>query len=194
MKLILKNVKIYGYDQNIYRTFENDGKETKQYSVALYITDEDKAVIDSYLYNKVSVNQEGENVFYGKSKQIIPIFDTEKKRITEPVNEVFIADVSILIDEFTGHDGESIRYSKCIGIKYLRKVENEQPKLPAKTYTDFDDIFGEEEIIIPETAPVTTPSVAPVEQLPQENFHVQGLQPIAKNDVNAGGEDDLPFK
>lgn len=191
MKLILKNVKIYGYDQNIFRTFENDGK--KQYSVALYISDEDKAVIDSYLYNKVSVNQEGENVFYGKSKQIIPIFDTEKKRITEPVNEVFIADVSILIDEFTGHEGETIRYSKCIGIKYLRKVENEQPKLPAKTYTDFDDIFGEEEIIIPETAPVATPSVAPVEQLPKENFPVQGLQPVAKNDVNTGGEVDLPF-
>lgn len=181
MKVILKECKIYGYDAEIYRAFQNDGKETKQYSVALYISDADKAVIDSFLYQKVSVNADGENIFYGKAKQPIPIFDTEKVRITKPVNEVFLADVSILIDEFE-KDGENIRYSKCLGIKYLKKVENEEPKLPPKVYTDFDDIFADEtELVIPTI-------IAPP------------LQEIVNNDplnVNAPiggvGENGLPF-
>jgi len=182
MKVILKDCKIKGYDSSLFRTFQNNGQETKQYSVALYITDADKAVIDSYLYGKVTPNEEGENVFYGKSKQPIPIFDAEKVKIDNPVNEVFIADVSILIDEFVGKDGEKIRYSKCLGIKYIKKVENEQPKLPAKTYTDYEDIFADEtELVIPAT-------IAPP------------LQEILNNDplnVNApiGGVDEsgLPF-
>ena len=155
MKLILKDVKIYGYDKSICRTFNNDGKETKQYSVACYITDEDKAKIDTYLYNKVSTNQDGEHIFYGKSKQPIPIFTAEKQPISEPVNEVFIAEVSILIDEFEDKaTGDTVRYSKCLGIKYIKKIENEEPKIfvPQRQYTKFDDIFAdEEELTIPAT-------------------------------------------
>lgn len=153
MKLILKNTKIMGFDSSICRTFVNDGKVTKQYSVAMYISEADKAEIDKYLYNKVEQNQDGEFIFYGKSKQPIPVFDAEKNRITKPLNEVFLADVSILIDEFTGGAlGETIRYSKCLGIKYLQKVENEQPKMQPKVYEDFDDIFSdEEEIKLPES-------------------------------------------
>jgi len=182
MKVILKDCKIYGYDSNLFKTFKNNGQETKQYSVALYITDADKAVIDSYLYGKVTPNADGENVFYGKSKQPIPIFDAEKVKIEKPINEVFMANVSIVIDEFVRKDGENIRYSKCLGIKYIKKVENEQPKLPAKTYTDYEDIFADEtELVIPAT--ITQP-----------------LQEIVNNDplnVNApiGGVDEsgLPF-
>jgi len=96
MKLILKNVKIYGFNPGVYKTFQNDNGETRQYSIALYISEEDKAQIDSYLFNKVSVNQEGDRIFYGKSKVQIPVFDNEKKRIIEPLNKVFFADVSIL--------------------------------------------------------------------------------------------------
>ena len=179
MKVILKECKIYGYDAEIFKSFHNNGQETKQYSVALYITEADKVVIDSYLYQKVSVNADGESIFYGKSKQPIPIFDSEKVRITKPVNEVFLADVSILIDEFVGKDGENIRYSKCLGIKYLKKVENEQPKIPAKTYTDFDDIFADETELI----------IAKSEQAP--------LKAIVNNDplnVESGNTgEDLPF-
>lgn len=182
MKVILKDCKIYGYDAEIFRAFINNGKETKQYSVALYISDADKAVIDSFLYQKVSVNADGDNIFYGKAKQPIPIFDSEKVRITKPVNEVFLADVSILIDEFVDGNGENVRYSKCLGIKYIKKVENEEPKLPAKVYTDFDDIFADEtELVIPAT---TAPA----------------LQEIVNNDpmnVNAPNPNnypvDLPF-
>jgi len=181
MKVILRDCKIYGYDSSLFKTFINNGQETKQYSVALYISENDKAIIDSFLYNKVSVNAEGENIFYGKSKQPIPIFDAEKVKIDKPVNEVFLADVSILIDEFVGKDGDNIRYSKCLGIKYIKKVENEEPKLPAKTYTDFDDIFADEtELVIPA---ITAP-----------------LQEIVNNDplnvyapINGVNESGLPF-
>ena len=186
MKLILKDVKIYGYDKSICRTFPNDGKETKQYSVACYITEEDKEKIDTYLYNKVSTNQEGDHIFYGKSKQPIPIFTAEKQPILEPVNEVFIAEVSILIDEFEDKaKNEMVRYSKCLGIKYISKVENEEPKIfvPIKEYNTFDDIFAdEEELTIPATQVQQSATVAPAPLEPD---------PMNVNDSNAG--DDLPF-
>ena len=184
MKLILKDVKIYGYDKSICRTFNNDGKETKQYSVACYITDEDKAKIDTYLYNKVSTNQDGEHIFYGKSKQPIPIFTAEKEPILEPVNEVFIAEVSILMDEFEDKaKNEMVRYSKCLGIKYIKKIENEEPKIfiPIKEYNDFDSIFEDEEEL-------TIPAIQV-----QQDAIVAPLQPDPMN-VNAGNAgDDLPF-
>ena len=186
MKLILKDVKIYGYDKEICRTFTNDGKETKQYSVACYITEEDKAKIDTYLYNKVTQNQDGDFIFYGKSKQPIPIFTAEKQPILQPVNEVFVAEVSILIDEFKDNKtGEIVRYSKCLGIRYIKKVENEEPKIfvPKKEYNDFDDIFAdEEELTIPaHIAPVDTSNgTAP-------------LEPDPLNVNNGNPVDDLPF-
>lgn len=166
-KIILRGVKIFGFDPEVFRTYENGAKVTKQYSVALYVTPEDKELIDSFLFNKVSQNEDGDNIFYGKSKQPIPVFDSAKNRIMKPLNEVFIADVSILIDEFTDAvKAETVRYSKCLGIKYVRKVENEQPKIPAKVYTDFDDIFSDEtELFIPATpepAPVATQVEQPV--------------------------------
>lgn len=150
MKIILKNAKIYGFDPSIYRTFDDGGK---QYSVALYISGEDKAVIDQFLFNKVADNQDGEHIFYGKNKKQIPVFDKDRNRIEKPINEVFIADVSILIDEFTPkkketdtEEPEAIRYSKCLGIKYISKVENEDVKIfKQNNYENFDEIFGEEE-------------------------------------------------
>jgi len=144
MKLILKNVKIYGFDPSNFRTFDNNGIESKQYSVPLYITDEDRLLIDSYIYGKVDNNSEGEHIFYGKNKQPIPVFDLEKNKITEPLNKVFMAEVSILVDEFTDKDGNVVRYSRCLGIKYISDVENEQPKITTKSPTTFDEIFGGE--------------------------------------------------
>lgn len=184
MKLILKDVKIYGYDKSICRTFVNEGKETKQYSVALYISEEQKAQIDTWIFDKVLTNQDGDFIFYGKSKQPIPIFDTEAKHIVEPVNEVFLADVSILIDEFTDKaTGETIRYSKCLGIKYISKVENEEAKVfvAKKEYNTFDDIFSdEEEINLPATPTAASDKVNPLE-----------LDPL--NVAATDGTDDLPF-
>ena len=93
-----------------------------------------------------------------------------------------MADVSILIDEFTGGPlGETIRYSKCLGIKYLQKVEGEQPKMQQKVYEDFDDIFSDEEEI----------------KLPESDIKPE----VSANEVNSGysvdGEpkelNDLPF-
>lgn len=152
LKITLKDVKIYGLDPTIYKTFENDGKPTKQYLVPLYISESDKNVIDSYLYGKVSKNADGEFLFYGKSKIEIPVFNLQKERIKEPINEVFIADVALLIDEFVNNVGENVRYSKCLAIKYKSKVENEKPKIQEKPLENYEDFFGDEtEIKLPES-------------------------------------------
>jgi hypothetical protein len=145
MKLILKKVKIYGFDPESFKTFTNNGNETKQYSVALYISQEQRNLIDSYIYGKCELTKDNEVVFYGKSKQPIPLFDPEKKKIEKAIYKVFIADVSILIDEFTNNDGETIRYSKCLGIKFISLVENEQARISyRKKYDIYDEIFGDD--------------------------------------------------
>lgn len=146
MKLILEKVKIYGFDPAIFRTFNNDGKETKQYSVGLYISQEQRELIDSYIYGKCETTKDGEILFYGKSKQPIPVFDPEKVRIEKPINEVFLADVSILIDEFTDSKTDmQVRYSKCLGIKYVCPIANEAPRIfTQEKFETFDEIFGGE--------------------------------------------------
>ena len=149
MKIILRKVKIYGFDPKICRNFDNGGKIIKQYSIPLYVSEEDKKLIDTYLFDKVSKTQDGDFIFYGKSKQPIPVFDQEKKRIEAPINKVFIADVSILIDEFTpkneyGEELEPVRYSRCLGIHYISDIENEKPKIQSKEPETFDEIFGGE--------------------------------------------------
>jgi len=161
MKLILKNVKIYGFDPESHRTFDNDGKTTKQYNVPLYISEDDKNLIDGYIFDKTSKNDKDEFVFYGKSKTPIPFFDADGKKKNEVINEVFLADVSILIDEFVDpKTDENIRYSKCLGIRYVSKVENEAPKIPQKTYDTYSDIFGGEDSI--EATSVNKPTPTPV--------------------------------
>lgn len=168
MKLILKNVKIYGFDPESYRTFDNDGKSVKQYQVPLYISEDDKNLIDGYIFGKTSKNDKDEFVFYGKAKTPIPFFDADGKKKAEVVNEVFIADVSILIDEFADQKtGEPVRYSKCLGIRYISKVENEAPKMPQKTYDTYADIFGGEDSIEASSASKPTPQPA-FNDLPDE--------------------------
>jgi hypothetical protein len=190
MKVILRKVKIYGFDPNIFRVFDNAGKETKRYSVALHISDEDRDLIDNYLFDKVSDNQDGEHVFYGKAKHPIPIFDAEKNRITIPINKVFIADVSILIDEFKPDDeDEPIRYSKCLGIHYISDIENEKPKIQQRNYESFDDIFADEsEGAEPDTFSAITKKEA--EPIIQETE--QGLTPPGTFEPTEF-TDDLPF-
>lgn len=192
MKLILKNVKIYGFDPESYRTFDNDGKTVKQYQVPLYISEADKNLIDGYIFGKTSKNDKDEFVFYGKAKTPIPFFDADGKKKNEVVNEVFIADVSILIDEFQERNEDNslkfnedgtpslVRYSKCLGIRYISKVENEAPKMPQKTYDTYADIFGGEDSI--EATSSNKPTPQPVfNDLPDE---------IKGNDVE---KQDLPF-
>jgi hypothetical protein len=205
MKLILKSVKIYGYDPNVFRVFDNNGKETKQYSVGLYISEEDRTLIDSYIYGKCETTRDGEILFYGKSKQMIPVFDAEKNKITKPINEVFLADVSILVDEFQEKDNEGslkfnddgtplmVRYIKCLGIKYISPVANEETRMVKKGFETFDDIFSEDE----ETSELQPKpdiydamkkpeelmqTASRVEDLPQPSFAPESAMP-----------DDLPF-
>lgn len=183
MKLILKNVKIYGFDPEAHRTFDNDGKITKQYNVPLYISEEDKNLIDRYIFGKTSKNDKGEFVFYGKSKTPIPFFNADGKKIKETINEVFLADVSILIDEFKDEHEENIRYSKCLGIKYVSKVKNEAPKMPPKTYDTYDDIFNGDDAI--ESTSENKPSLPPI--IPDLPWDANG------NIADQASTDDLPF-
>lgn len=153
MKLLLEKVKIYGFDPTTYKSFtntdENTGAvtESKQYNVPLYISGEQRALIDSYIYGKCETTKDGEILFYGKSKQPIPVFDQERNKIEKPITDVFLADVSLLIDEFNDKKtGNPVRYSKCLGIKYLSKVENEQARIfVQEKYETFDEIFGNAE-------------------------------------------------
>jgi len=188
MKVTLKEVKfIYGFDSKLKDRF---GK----FSHMTVVSEEAKELMGTYMYNQVKVNAEGENVFYVKSSQEFLAFDKDKKVIAAPINEVFLADVRIEIAEFQSKkDGEleyedgqpkMIRFYKCIGIEYLRKVENEDQKVAKKfdDPTDYNSIFADEtELVIPATT-------------------AQPLQEIVNNDplnmnaeVGGVGESGLPF-
>jgi hypothetical protein len=194
MKILLEKVKIYGYDPNVFKTFTNNGVETKQYSVGLYISEEQKFLIDSYIYGKCETTKDGEILFYGKNKQQIPVFDQNKQKIEKPVNEVFLADVSILIDEFTDKQGSQVRYSKCLGIRYVSPVANEAVRVIVhEKYETYEDIFDEDktELEIQKNDPAPglvkkedyasrAPKLEPV--VPEETIY----DPTAK-------PDDLPF-
>lgn len=136
MKILLEKVKIYGYDPNIKDQFE-------KYSVGLYISEAQRNEIDQYIYGKCATTKDGEILFYGKNKQPIPVFDQNKQKIEKPINEVFLADVSILIDEFTDKQGSQVRYSKCLGIRYVSPVANEAVRvIVQEKYETFEEIFG----------------------------------------------------
>jgi hypothetical protein len=189
MKIVLEKVKIYGFDPESFKTFTNNGKESKQYSVALYISQEQRNLIDSYIYGKCELTKDNEIVFSGKSKQPIPLFDPEKKKIEKAINKVFIADVSILIDEFTNKDGETIRYSKCLGIKFISLVENEEPRIIAKnSYETYDQIFGESEKDNKNELSANIPK-DDISQM----FETKETDPITETFGEAEQIDDLPF-
>lgn len=193
MKLVLEKVKIYGFDPSICRVFTNDGVEKRDYSVGLYISGEQKALIDSYIFDKVAITKDGEFLFYGKNKQPIPVFDIAKNRIENPINEVFMADVSILIDEFQPKDKEyPVRYSKCLGIKYLSPVANETPRIVVQEkYETFDQIFSEEEQKDIFAAVTKTEPMIPVDC--SQGTSAPGYDSQQQNPGYLLPNDDLPF-
>lgn len=192
LKLTLKGAKIYGFDPNIKDKYGKFGTQVS-------ISEADKIQIENYLFGKVKENQDGEHLFDAKSRSEIFVFNKEKQPIKEPINEVFFADISILIDEFQSKDENNelefesdgspkmVRYSKCLAIKYLSKVENEKPKIQAKPLENYEDFFDDGEVIDVEPAPAPAPTPQPT---PQQ----QGLQPLPKADsIEEPNPDDLPF-
>lgn len=194
MKILLEKVKIYGYDPNIFKTFTNNGVETKQYSVGLYISEEQKFLIDSYIYGKCETTKDGEILFYGKNKQPIPVFDQNKQKIEKPVNEVFLADVSILIDEFTDKQGSQVRYSKCLGIRYVSPVANEAVRVIVhEKYETYEDIFDADK-----TASEIQKNDPALGLVKKEDYASQApkLEPVAPKEAvydPTAEPDDLPF-
>lgn len=197
---VLKNVKIYGFDPTIK---DNYGYHT----VALYINEEQKNHIDSYIYGKCNMTKDGEIIFYGKNKQHpIQVLDADKNKIEKPINEVFFADVSILIDVFTpkpidGIEQEPKRYSKCLGIKYICPVANEQPKIVVQNkFETFDEIFGDDT-----AQPATTPDFSAMKTKEEiasgQSQYISeppmATQPMATDpsifEPTVGQTDDLPF-
>lgn len=187
MKILLEKVKIYGYDPNIKDQFD-------KYSVGLYISQEQRNEIDQYIYGKCATTKDGEILFYGKNKQPIPVFDQNKQKIEKPVNEVFLADVSILIDEFTDKQGSQVRYSKCLGIRYVSPVANEAVRVIVhEKYETYEDIFDadktESEIQKNDLAPGLVKKEDYVSEAPK-------LEPVAPEEAiydPTAKPDDLPF-
>ena len=186
MKLILKDVKIYGYDPskecNKAEKISKNGKPFNVYSLRVKITEKDKNIIDQYLYNKVDVNAEGEFLFWlNKPFDPIPLFDSENKLSKEPINDTFIANVSLELED-KEHNGEIKRFCECKGIKFIKKSESETGSIIIqKREEKYEDIFpDEEEITIPATQVQQAATVAPLEP-----------DPMNVDAGNAG--DDLPF-
>lgn len=198
MKIVLEKVKIYGFDPSSFRV---DSYSKKQYSVCLYISQEQKETIDMWILDSfgksyVSENRDGDLIFYGKNKQPIPVFDQNKVKIEKPINEVFIADVSILIDVFNKIDEsgneKSIRYSKCLGIKYLSPVANETPRIVVQEkYETFDQIFSEEEQKDIFAAVTKIEPVIPVDC--SQGTSAPGYDSQQQNPGYVLPNDDLPF-
>jgi hypothetical protein len=160
MKVTLKEVKfIMGFDSKLKDKF---GK----FSHMTVVSDEAKELMGTYMYNQVKTNAQGENIFYVRASQEFLAFDKDKKVIAAPINEVFLADVRIEINEFQSkNDGvlefesdgspKMVRFYKCIGIEYIKKVENEDQKVAKKfdDPTDYDSIWADEtELVIPTIA------------------------------------------
>ena len=179
LRFTLKNVKVLGFDPSIKNKY---GK----FSALSNISDEDADKINSFIFGKVAKNQDGENVFYLDSRTEIFIFDENKKRITEPINHTFLANASVLIDEFQSKDENKnleynddgtpkiIRYIKTEAIKYISEIKGEATKMVQRARDNYDDFFAdEEELTIPA---ISQPS------------------PAESNQITDQVEGDLPFQ
>lgn len=146
MKIVLEKVKIKYFNPKKGNKKVFDGVESISYDVMLFISEQHKQTIDTYIYGKCETTKDGEILFYGKSKNPIPFFDQNRQRIEMAIIKPFFADVSILIDEFTDKKtGQPIRYSKCLGIKFVEFTGEESTFKEAETYETFDEIFGDSE-------------------------------------------------
>jgi len=68
-KRVFSNVTIYGFDPN------QEPNKFGQFQAALYISQEQKEFIDSFIYGKCETNRDGEIIYNARSKQKIPMFD-----------------------------------------------------------------------------------------------------------------------
>lgn len=188
MKILLEKVKIYGFDPNIKDQFE-------KYSVGLYISEAQRSEIDQYIYGKCATTKDGEILFYGKNKQPIPVFDQNKQKIEKPINEVFLADVSILIDEFMDKKtDQQVRYSKCLGIRYISPVANEAVRvIVQEKYETYEDIFDADKTASEIQKNDPAPGLVKKEDYASE---APTLQPVTTAEAiydPTAKPDDLPF-
>jgi len=177
---VFDNVKIYGYDPN------HEPDQYGYYSVTLYISQEQKDFINDFVYGKCDINKDGEIIYRAKSKKQIPLFDSLKNEIKTGV-DTFMANVSLLFDEFTNDKDETIRYIKPLAIKYIFLVPNEAVRIYVKEeFKSYDDCFPEEsnepktqpdfsamqkpgeigQAVTPSAASTFEPTIPPMDDLP----------------------------
>lgn len=144
MKIVLEKVKIKYFDPKKANKRVYNGSEIVNYDVMLFISEEQKRLIDEYIYGKCELTKDDEILFYGRSKNPIPFFDQNKQKVENAITKPFFADVSILIDEFADKNtGIPVRYSKCLGVKFLEFTGEASTFRETETYETFDEIFGD---------------------------------------------------
>jgi len=173
-----ENVKIYGFDPN------SEPDQFGRYSAALYISQEQKEFIDSFVFGKCEVTKDNEIIYQARSKKPILFYDKDKNKITEAYTEgAFIADVSLLFDSFAKDDGEIINYIKPIMIRFVSKIENTKVRIFVKEEFSYEDCFesdGENKGLI------TKEEMNAASEPP-------ATDPITENFGEAPSIDDSPF-
>jgi hypothetical protein len=146
MKIVLEKVKIKYFDPKKANKRVYNGSEMVNYDVMLFISEEQKRLIDEYIYGKCELTKDDEILFYGRSKNPIPFFDQNRQKVENAITKPFFADASILIDEFADKNtGLPVRYSKCLGVKFLEFTGEASTFRESETYETFDEIFGDAE-------------------------------------------------
>ena len=135
-----ENVKIFGFDPN------QDPDQYGRYSVALYISQEQRDFIDSYIYGKCELTKDNEIIYIARSKKPILFYDNKGNEIKEAYNQnAFIADVSLFFDTFINDKDETISYIKPIMIRFISKIENIKAKIFVKNEFSYSDCFESED-------------------------------------------------
>lgn len=183
MKIILDRVKIKYYNPSKGRESVYNGQTTVNYDVAIFVRPEHKTLIDTYLFKKCEPTKDGELLFYGRSKQPIPIFDQGRKKIEGVMTCPFWADVSVLIDDFKKENSDPIRYSKCLGIKFLEYTGEPSVIQQTEKFETYDEIFGTEANEIASEPPQNFAGLVTKIEMQQPAFY-QSTQPEGN---------DLPF-
>jgi len=166
------------------KVYENQtNPDRKTFTTGIFISPTQKQVIDTYIYDKVSLTAEGNYLFKCVSTfKDMPVYDSQGHLITEPIDFAYIADVIIKIESFTAKDGKNVTFTKCLCIICVKILENEPIAFKSSDDPEtFEDIMKG----------FTRPAPAPISSGLQTNE--MRSQNAANVVPNTASDDDLPF-